>query len=148
MYELRRCRATIGPNGWRIQYVDRLENPEVGATMPRYFVVPHCLSTSEYMEKSRFFRQHRAAVWVWSLENASLIRMADLLETAGTDRTEENAILECIRKSNPLRRAPQIIELDKILPSIQDVYQSYVKIMEIMAPETDRNFMVKNNLFV
>lgn len=140
LQELKRCGASIGQNGWRVQYNDRLENPEL-STLPRYFVVPHCLSTSEYIEKARVFRHNRAAVWVWSLENASLIRLADLLETA-TDRTEENIMLECVRKADPNRRPPKIVELDKNLPSIQDVYHSYIKLMEICAPESDRQFMV------
>lgn len=99
------------------------------------------MSPNEYVEKSRFFRSNRAAIWVFGLENASLIRMADLLETAN-DRTEENTMLECVRKCDPERKAPTIIELDKHLPSIQDIYHSYNKLMELCAPESDRQFMV------
>lgn len=51
-------------------------------------------------------------------------------------------MLESVRKCDPQRRQPHLVELEKILPSIQDVYHSYLKLRELCAPESDRNFMV------
>lgn len=67
--------------------------------------------------------------------------MASLLDTIG-DTTVENRMLESVRKCDPQKRQPYLVELEKILPSIQDVYHSYMKLRELCAPESDRIFMV------
>lgn len=67
--------------------------------------------------------------------------MASLLDTIG-DTTVENRMLESVRKCDPQRRQPHLVELEKILPSVQDVYHSYIKLRELCAPESDRIFMV------
>lgn len=63
--------------------------------------------------------------------------MADLLPTI-TDRTEENKLLEHIRKSHPGKRAPYIIDLSS--PTPKDINTSYLKLRELCTPENTRIF--------
>lgn len=63
--------------------------------------------------------------------------MADLLPTI-TDRTEENKLLEHIRKSHPEKRAPHIIDLSS--PTPKDINTSYLKLRELCTPENTRIF--------
>ncbi|XP_063708687.1 myotubularin-related protein 10 [Culicoides brevitarsis] len=140
MQELERCGAS---NHWRVLGVlgENIED-----TLPRYYVVPKCLTNHEYLDAARSFQKGRAAIWVWGTEQAALVRMASLLDTIG-DTTVENRMLESIRKCDPQRRQPHLVELEKILPSIQDVYHSYIKLRELCAPESDRSFMIQDTRF-
>jgi hypothetical protein len=67
--------------------------------------------------------------------------MGDLLPDI-TDNTHENTMLEHVRRCDPLKRQPNLLELTSSLPTIQDVYHSYMKLRELCAPENDRKFMV------
>lgn len=59
-----------------------------------------------------------------------------------TDTKQENQMLELVRKCDPLMKQPYIMELGKLLPSIQEVYLSYVKLKELCTSDSFRNFMV------
>uniref|UniRef100_A0A336MA07 CSON014244 protein n=1 Tax=Culicoides sonorensis TaxID=179676 RepID=A0A336MA07_CULSO len=136
--ELERCGAS---NNWRVLGI---LSRSIEDTLPRFYVVPKCLTNHEYFDAARSFQKGRAAIWVWGTEQAALVRMASLLDTIG-DTTVENRILENIRKCNAKQLQPHLIELEKILPSIQDVYHSYIKLRELCAPESDRIFMNFNS---
>lgn len=71
--------------------------------------------------------------------------MAELIPTI-TNGKQENTMLELVRKCDPLMRQPHIMELSKVLPSIQDVYVSYVKLRELCTSDSTREFMVSLNL--
>lgn len=137
MQELKRCKANVGENGWRVLEVNKQDY----STLPRFIVVPFSLSPHEYWRTAQSFRCHRSAIWVWGLENASLIRLADLLPNI-TDNTMENVVLEHVRRSDRRQRQPYLLELDKILPSINDVQNSYLKLRRLCSPDTDQHFMV------
>lgn len=109
--------------------------------MPTHFVIPRSLTEIEYTKLANFFRDGRAAVWVYSLDNASLVRMAELMPTI-TDTQQENTILENVRKCDPLMRQPFILELSKCLPNIQDVQISFTKLRELFTADSTRQFMV------
>lgn len=49
-------------------------------------------------------------------------------------RTQENKMLENIRKCHPQLKAPTIVDLDKELPSIKDVLVSYSKLRDLCTP--------------
>jgi myotubularin-related protein 10/11/12 len=122
--------------------------------MPRCFVIPRHLTDKDYIDLCNSFRCKRAAVWVWSTGTASLLRMADLLpellnNPKGNVHTNENLMLEHIRMCADVRNAaPKCIELTKGLPSIQDVYQSYVRLRALCSPISDRELMTQDEKFL
>lgn len=65
--------------------------------------------------------------------------MADLLPTI-QDRTQENILLEHIRKSHPDHKQPYIIDLTKECPSPKDVQLSFLKLRDLCVPENTRSF--------
>lgn len=135
-YELNRC----GAEHWRVFSLDN-EDTIPSGSLPMHFVIPRKISEDNYVKMANSFRNGRAAIWVYSLGNVSLVRMAELMPTI-TDNRPENVILECVRQCDPKMCEPFIIELSKCLPSNQDVQVSYTKLRDLMTPDTTRQFMV------
>lgn len=73
--------------------------------------------------------------------NANLVRMAELKPEIASP-TIENTLLEHVRKCDPSKRAPHLMELSKLLPRIQEVNFAYLKLRKLCTPETDSDFMV------
>lgn len=134
--ELARCGAT----GWRVLSLEREDNIPSGS-LPMHFVIPRSVSEIDYMQMSNCFRNGRSAIWVYSIDDASLVRMAELMPTI-TDTKQENTMLEIVRKCDPMMRQPYIMELSKCLPSVQDIAISYTKLRDLCTPESTRHFMV------
>jgi myotubularin-related protein 10/11/12 len=65
--------------------------------------------------------------------------MADLLPTI-QDRTQENMLLEHIRKSHPEKKQPYIIDLSKECPSPKEIQSSFLKLRDLCVPENLRTF--------
>uniref|UniRef100_A0A182JS99 Myotubularin phosphatase domain-containing protein n=1 Tax=Anopheles christyi TaxID=43041 RepID=A0A182JS99_9DIPT len=138
--ELERCNAT---GGWRVYSKDcRISN----STLPMHFVVPKHLSDIDYDNISKSFRNNRSAIWVWGLKDASLVRLAELNPDI-TNTTVENILLEHVRRCDPQKRQPRLLELYKILPSIQDVNLSYIKLRDLCTPDNDQQFMAQDGRF-
>lgn len=70
--------------------------------------------------------------------------MADLLPTI-TDRTEENKLLEHIRKSHPNKKQPHIIDLSS--PSPRDISVSFNKLRDLCVPDSARTFKSQDYKF-
>ncbi|XP_058462507.1 myotubularin-related protein 12 isoform X3 [Malaya genurostris] len=83
---------------------------------------------------------------VWSIGNAALVRMAELSPEIASF-TIENTMLEHVRKCDPLKKAPHLMELSKLLPSIQEVNLSYLKLRKLCIPENDSEFMAQDSRF-
>ncbi|XP_065094189.1 myotubularin-related protein 10-A, partial [Ochlerotatus camptorhynchus] len=83
---------------------------------------------------------------VWSINNAALVRMAELVPEIASS-TIENAMLEHVRRCDPLKNPLHLMELSKQLPSIQDVNLSYIKLRKLCIPENDREFMQQDARF-
>nr|XP_040239839.2 myotubularin-related protein 10-B [Anopheles coluzzii] len=138
--ELERCNAT---GGWRVYSKDcRVSS----SSLPMHFVVPKHLSDVDYDNISKSFRNNRSAIWVWGLKDASLVRLAELNPDI-TNTTVENILLEHVRRCDPQKRQPRLLELYKILPSIQDVNLSYMKLRDLCTPDNDQQFMVQDGRF-
>uniref|UniRef100_A0A182MTC7 Myotubularin phosphatase domain-containing protein n=1 Tax=Anopheles culicifacies TaxID=139723 RepID=A0A182MTC7_9DIPT len=138
--ELERCNAT---GGWRVYSKDcRVSN----SSLPMHFVVPKHLSDIDYDNISKSFRNNRSAIWVWGLKDAALVRLAELNPDI-TNTTVENILLEHVRRCDPQKRQPRLLELYKILPSIQDVNLSYIKLMDLCTPDSDQQFMAQDGRF-
>lgn len=135
--ELNRCGAV----NWRVLSMDH-EGAIPSGTLPMHFVIPRSISEIEYVKIANSFRNARAAVWVFSLGNVSLVRMAELMPTI-TDTRQENMILEIVRKCDPMTIQPLVMELSKNLPSNQDVQASYIKLRDLLTPDSTRQFMVR-----
>lgn len=65
--------------------------------------------------------------------------MADILSTI-TDRTQENIMLENVRKCHPTMKQPMVLDLSKDLASPQNVFNSYTRLRELCTPESLRQF--------
>lgn len=147
-HELERCGFSSREDGaWRV--VQRKELSEKDA-LPRCFVVPKVVSDDKYFELCEAFRCNRAAVWVWGIGKASLIRMADVKQEILNNPKEiskDNLMIEYIRMSAGREHIPQCIELTKVLPSIQDVQQSFVRLRILCSPISDRELMTQDEKF-
>lgn len=135
--ELSRCGAV----NWRVLSLDH-EDAIPSGSLPMHFVIPRSVSETDYMKIANSFRNGRAAIWVYSLGSASLVRLAELMPTI-TDTRQENVILEIVRKCDPLMQQPFVMELSKCLPSNQDVQISYTKLRDLFTPDSTRQFMVR-----
>lgn len=79
------------------------------------------------------FKGGRLPTWCWStVKGATLSRKADVVDSSNL--TQENAMLEIVRKSHPGLKRPFIMDLTKSLPSPKDVNQSFIKLRELCAP--------------
>lgn len=72
--------------------------------------------------------------------------MAELIPSI-TDTKQENKMLELVRKCDPMMKQPCIMELNKVLPSIQEVQASFLKLRELCTPDCTRQFMVQDVRF-
>jgi myotubularin-related protein 10/11/12 len=156
-FELERCGfSSQDANGkWRVLQRVRASPEDF---LPRCFVVPRELDDYKYTTLCNSFRCKRAAFWVFGYENASLLRMSDLLpelinNPKEVTHSKDNLMLEYIRvcgnaktKSNEIAQ-PRCIELTKGLPSIQDVYQSYLRLRTLCAPTSDREMMSQDEKY-
>lgn len=130
-----------------------LEHASSESALPKHFVVPRHLTDSEYFSLCESFRCKRAAIWVWGTGNASLVRMADLLPDLLSNPKEvtpskDSLMLEHIRICAKLKSSPRCLELTKGLPSIQDVFQSYIKMRALCAPVSDRELTIQDERFL
>lgn len=84
---------------------------------------------------------------VWGTpDGAALVRMSDILPTI-TDRTQENIMLEHVRKSHAEKRQPYIIDLSKDCPSPKDIQSSYIKLRDLCIPDSIRVFKTQDFKF-
>lgn len=146
--ELERCGISYQNGAWRVL---SQEHPMCENGLPQHFVVPKSLTNFEYFKLCESFRCKRAAIWVWSLGGASLVRMADLLPDLLKEthtHPNESLMFENIRKCSLQKTAPRYLELTKVLPSLQDVQVSYIKLRALCAPVSDRELTEQDEKFL
>ncbi|CAH1987093.1 unnamed protein product [Acanthoscelides obtectus] len=130
--ELKRTKC----HNWRISQVNF--NYQTSPLLIETMIVPQSVTDSLITEAIEKFRNRFFPIWVWgTAKGAALVRMADLLP-AISDRTEENKLLEHIRKSHPDKKPPHIIDLS--LPSPKDISSSFNKFRELCTPDSKRLF--------
>ncbi|GLH04981.1 Uncharacterized protein GBIM_10624 [Gryllus bimaculatus] len=140
--ELERSRCS----GWRISLAN--ESFHLSTSMPQWLVVPVTVMDWQLTDAARHFRGSRPPVWCWGTkQGAALVRMADLLPTI-TERTQENTMLEHVRKSHPTRRQPLLLDLGKDLPTPRDVQTSFLKLRDLCAPDNLRQFQIQEKDFL
>ncbi|XP_003246575.1 myotubularin-related protein 10-B [Acyrthosiphon pisum] len=115
-------------------------------SLPQFIVIGSAVIENHLRIAMQHFRDGRLPTWCWSTVNgATLSRKADVVDPSNL--TQENAMLEIVRKSHPGLLRPFIMDLTKNLPSPKDVNQSFIKLREICAPESARQFWVQDNHF-
>lgn len=102
-------------------------------SLPQFIVIGSAVVDNQLRTAIRHFRDGRLPTWCWStLNGATLSRKADVVDPSNL--TQENAMLEIVRKSHPDRLRPFIVDLTKTLPSPKDINQSFIKLRELCAP--------------
>ncbi|XP_056637371.1 myotubularin-related protein 10-B [Diorhabda sublineata] len=130
--ELKRTKC----QNWRISLVNF--NYQVSPLLIETIIIPQSVTDNILKEAVEKFRNRFCPIWVWGTsKGAALVRMADLLPTI-TDRTEENKLLEHIRKSHPDKKPPHIIDLSS--PTPKDIQSSYIKLRDLCTPDNTRVF--------
>lgn len=132
-----------GCKGWRLTYLN--QRFHLSSTLPELFVVGKDVSDDQINVAAQHFRCNRPPLWCWSNKSgAALVRMADIIPTV-SDRKQENAMLESVRKSHPRKTPPTVIDLTKDVPSPRDIEHSYIKLRDLCAPDSVRQFWYQDN---
>ncbi|CAH1112967.1 unnamed protein product [Psylliodes chrysocephalus] len=130
--ELKRTKC----QNWRISQVNY--NYQISPLLIETIIIPQSVTDNIIKEAVEKFRNRFCPIWVWGTQKgAALVRMADLLP-AITDRTDENKLLEHIRKSHPDKKPPHIIDLST--PAPKDIQTSYMKLRDLCTPDNTRLF--------
>ncbi|KAJ8391588.1 hypothetical protein AAFF_G00087290 [Aldrovandia affinis] len=128
-----------GPSGDQANGVDpgaaRGRPPSLSAHLPEYFVVPASLADSDLKQFSGFFTAQRLPLWCWNHQNGSaLVRMASIRDPA-QHRKLDQRICNAVTMSHPKRGDVLKADLDRSLPSIQDVQAAFVRLRQICVIE-------------
>ncbi|CAL8351795.1 unnamed protein product [Merluccius merluccius] len=114
---------------WRVCSIN--QDYAVSPSLPEFFVVPASLADQDLKQYAVSFADQRIPVWCWNHSNGSaLIRMANITDPFQLKKLDQR-ICNAIVKSHPQRSEAHKFDLDKSLPSIQDIQNSLVKIRQI-----------------
>ncbi|RVE74590.1 hypothetical protein OJAV_G00023070 [Oryzias javanicus] len=103
----------------------------ISPSLPEHIVVPASLADQDLMQYSSFYNDGRIPMWCWSNRNGSaLIRMANITDLQ-QQRKIEQRIFTAIKKSHPQSSEASRLELDKSLPTIQEIQSAFAKIRQI-----------------
>ncbi|XP_014219642.1 myotubularin-related protein 10 [Copidosoma floridanum] len=130
--------------GWRIS----MANLQFAfcPTLSEFIVVPASVTDSQLVKVAQHFQGRRPPVWSWSNEHgAALVKMSELCADI-TERTQENIMLENIRKNHPKKLQPVIIELSKDI-GVKAVASSFSKFVTLCSPDSVRQFVIQENNF-
>ncbi|KAL4660776.1 myotubularin-related protein 10-like [Arapaima gigas] len=118
-----------GASEWRVCSVN--EAYTVSPSLPEYFVVPVSLADQDIRQFSCSFAGQRIPLWCWNHPNGSaLVRMASIRNVAHQWMLEQR-VCSSVTRSHPKRSDVFQSNLDKSLPSIQDVQASLIKLKQI-----------------
>ncbi|KAM6981235.1 myotubularin-related protein 10 [Aplochiton taeniatus] len=122
-----------GAAEWRVCSIN--EGYAISPSLPEYFVVPVSLADQDLITYSCFFTDKRVPLWCWNHPNGSaLVRMASI-SNALQQRKVDQRICSAVTKSHPQRSDVLKFDLDKNLPSIQDIQAAFVKVRQICVIE-------------
>ncbi|KAJ8672661.1 hypothetical protein QAD02_003920, partial [Eretmocerus hayati] len=130
--------------GWRLSSVNK--EFQICPSLSKYIIVPASVTDDQLIKVAQHFQGSRPPVWAWSNnQGAALVKMSELCPTI-TDRTQENIMLENIRKNHPRLMQPVIFELSKDI-SVKSVALSFSKFVALCSPDSLRQFLVQENNF-
>uniref|UniRef100_A0A8C3YPW2 Myotubularin-related protein 10 n=1 Tax=Catagonus wagneri TaxID=51154 RepID=A0A8C3YPW2_9CETA len=122
-----------GASGWRVCSIN--EGYMISTCLPEYFVVPSSLADQDLKIFSHSFIGRRMPFWCWSHSNGSaLVRMA-LVKDVLQQRRVDQRICNAITKSHPQRSDVYKSDLDKTLPSIQEIQAAFAKLKQLCVNE-------------
>ncbi|XP_012272966.1 myotubularin-related protein 10-B [Orussus abietinus] len=129
---------------WRLSLANK--QFQLSTSLSQYIIVPMSVTDSQLTKAARHFQGSRPPVWSWSNERgAALVKMSELLPSV-VERTQENIMLENIRKSHPLKLQPIVIELNKDV-NVKSVAMGFSKFVHLCSPENIRQFWIQDNNF-
>ncbi|XP_033226069.1 myotubularin-related protein 10-B [Belonocnema kinseyi] len=138
------CKSGLLKRGWRLSTAN--EQFQISPSLPEYIIVPGSVTDSQLINAAQHFQDNRPPIWSWSNERgAALVKMAELSSTI-TERTQENIMLENIRKSHPRTIQPIVIELNKEV-GVKTIAASFSKFASLCSPENIRQFWIQDNVF-
>ncbi|XP_030621877.1 myotubularin-related protein 10 isoform X2 [Chanos chanos] len=118
-----------GAAEWRVCSIN--ESYIVSPSLPEYFVVPASLADQDLKQYACYFTTQRIPLWCWNHPNGSaLVRMACISDPL-QQRKVDQRICSSITKSHPHRSDVVKADLEKNLPTIQDVQAALVKLKQI-----------------
>ncbi|XP_056870092.1 myotubularin-related protein 10 isoform X2 [Takifugu flavidus] len=122
-----------GASEWRVCSIN--ENYAISPSLPEHVVVPVSLADQDLKQYSLFFTDQRIPIWCWSHKNGSaLVRMTSINDPQ-QQRKIDQRIFTAITKSHPQYSDVIKSDLDKCLPSLQDVQSAFIKVRQICVVE-------------
>ncbi|CAF99594.1 unnamed protein product, partial [Tetraodon nigroviridis] len=118
-----------GASEWRVCSIN--ENYAISPSLPEYVVVPVSLADQDLKQYSLFFTDQRIPIWCWSHKNGSaLVRMTTINDPL-QQRKIDQKIFTAITKSHPQFSEVIKSDLDKCLPSLQEIQSAFIKVRQI-----------------
>lgn len=118
-----------GGSEWRVCSIN--ESYVISLSLPEYCVVPVSLADQDLKQFSIFFTGQRIPLWCWNHPNGSaLVRMSTIKDMV-QQRKLDQRICNAITRSHPQRSDVYKSDLDKSLPTIQDVQAAFVRLKHI-----------------
>ncbi|XP_062327111.1 myotubularin-related protein 10 [Osmerus eperlanus] len=122
-----------GAAEWRVCSIN--EGYVLSPSLPEFFVVPSSLADQDLKQYLCSFTARRIPLWCWNHPNGSaLVRMASISDPL-QQRKLEQRINSAITKSHPQRSDVLRSDLDKSLPTIQDIQAAFVRVRQICVIE-------------
>ncbi|MBN3275705.1 MTMRA protein, partial [Polyodon spathula] len=118
-----------GGSEWRVCSIN--ESYVISLSLPEYFVVPVSLADQDLKQFSVFFTGQRIPLWCWNHPNGSaLVRMSSIKDMV-QQRKLDQRICNAVTRSHPQRSDVYKSDLDKSLPTVQDVQAAFVRLKHI-----------------
>eukprot|EP00062_Callorhinchus_milii_P002620 gi/632939205/ref/XP_007908180.1/ PREDICTED: myotubularin-related protein 10 [Callorhinchus milii] len=127
---------------WRVCSVN--ERFTTSSSLPEYFVVPSSLADEDLKQLSPSFNGGRIPMWCWQHSSGSaLVRMANVRPGVQL-RKHDTRILKAITQSHPQRSEVFKSDLDKTLPSLQEIQAAFHRLKQLcisdLFEETDEKW--------
>ncbi|KAK0083441.1 hypothetical protein PV325_008780 [Microctonus aethiopoides] len=129
---------------WRLSSVN--SKFQMSSSLPQYIIVPASVTDSQLTGAAAHFQDGRPPIWAWSNNRgAALVKMSELMPTIA-ERTQENIMLENIRKSHPSKLAMAVFDLNKEI-NVKSIAVGFSKFIALCSPENIRQFWIQDNNF-
>uniref|UniRef100_A0AAY4CVQ6 Myotubularin phosphatase domain-containing protein n=1 Tax=Denticeps clupeoides TaxID=299321 RepID=A0AAY4CVQ6_9TELE len=117
-----------GASEWRVCSIN--EGYTVSPSLPEYFVVPASMADLDLKQYACSYTGQRIPMWCWNHSNgSSLVRMSSICDVQ-QQRKLDQRVSSAITKSHPQRSEVLTSDLDKTLPSIQEVQAALIKLRQ------------------
>ncbi|KAH0539767.1 myotubularin-related protein 10-B [Cotesia glomerata] len=138
------CNNEHTKKNWRLSSANL--RYQLSTSLPEYIIVPASVTDSQLTGAASHFQDNRPPVWSWSNHRgAALVKMSELIPTI-SERTQENIMLENIRKSHPQKLAMAVLDLNKDV-NVKTVANGFSKFISLCSPDNIRQFWLQDNNF-